>query len=51
MPSPLPGSPKRKLREYASLHQKPLRIPSARASGFKEQDRQTRKTGNQSPGT
>jgi hypothetical protein len=42
-PLPLPGSPKRKLREYASLHRKPLPIPSARASGFKERDRQTRK--------
>jgi len=31
----LPGSPKRKLREYGSIHRKPIRIPSARASGFK----------------
>jgi hypothetical protein len=46
--SPLPGSPKRKLREYASLYWQPLHIPSARASGFKERDRQTR---NQLPGT
>jgi hypothetical protein len=30
----LPGSPKRELREYASLHRKPRHIPSARASGF-----------------
>jgi hypothetical protein len=30
----LPGSPKRELREYASLQRKPNRIPSARASGF-----------------
>jgi hypothetical protein len=30
----LPGSPKRELREYASSHLKPGRIPSARASGF-----------------
>jgi hypothetical protein len=30
----LPGSPKRKLREYASLHRKTFRIPSACASGF-----------------
>jgi hypothetical protein len=29
------GSPKRKLREYASLHRSTFRIPSARASGFK----------------
>jgi hypothetical protein len=49
-PTPLPGSPKRKLREYASLHRKPLHIPSARASGFKERDRQTSQTGNQLPG-
>jgi hypothetical protein len=46
-PAPLPGSPKRELREYASLHRKPHPIPSARASGFKERDRQTRQTGNQ----
>jgi hypothetical protein len=44
-PLPLPGSPKRELREYASLHRKPHRIPSARASGFKERDRQTRAAG------
>jgi hypothetical protein len=50
-PSPLPGSPKRKLREYASLHRKPLPIPSARASGFKERNRQTRKTENPLPRT
>ena len=36
--TPLPGSPKRKLREYASLHRKPLHIPSTRASGFKERE-------------
>jgi hypothetical protein len=47
--SPLPGSPKRKLREYASLHRKPFHIPSARASGFQERDRQTPKTGNSLP--
>ena len=46
-PAPLPGSPKRKLRECALLHRKPLRIPSAHASGFKARDRQTR---HQSPG-
>jgi hypothetical protein len=49
-PAPLPGSPKRELREYASLHRKPHHIPSARASGFQERDRQTRQTGNQLPG-
>jgi len=31
---PLPGSPKRELREYASIHRKPIPIPSAHASGF-----------------
>jgi hypothetical protein len=31
----LPGSPKRELREYASLPRTPSRIPSAHASGFK----------------
>jgi len=31
--------PKRELREFASFHRKPLRIPSARASGFTERDR------------
>jgi hypothetical protein len=51
IPSPLPGSPKRKLREYASLYRKPHHFPSARASGFKERDRQTSQTGNQLPGT
>ena len=29
------GSPKRELREYATIHGNPLRIPSAHASGFK----------------
>jgi hypothetical protein len=28
------GSPKRKLREYASIYRKLIRIPSAHASGF-----------------
>jgi len=37
----LPGSPKRKLREYASLHRKPIRIPSAHASGFKGTGKET----------
>jgi hypothetical protein len=40
-PSLLSGSAKRKLREYAALKRKPLRIPSAPASGFKARDRQT----------
>ena len=31
----LQGSPKRELREYATIHGNPLRIPSAHASGFK----------------
>jgi len=31
----LPGSPKRELREDASINRKQIRIPSAPASGFK----------------
>jgi hypothetical protein len=47
--SPLPGSPKRELREYVSLHRKPLPIPSARATGFQERDRRNRKPEADSP--
>jgi hypothetical protein len=51
VPVPLPGSPKRKLREYASLDDKPLHIPSAHALVFKERDRQTRQIGKPLPGS
>jgi len=34
-PAPLPGIPNRQMREYASIHWKPIRIPSVQASGFK----------------
>ena len=39
----LPGSPKRELREYASSHRKPGRIPSARASESAVRDRRYRR--------